>query len=90
MDKLVIRGGNPLLGTVRISGAKNAALPCLAACLLTDEPVTLENIPAVRDIRTTLGVLAGTPTTAGTYHVLVKVTDKDGAYTITSLTLVVK
>ena len=39
---------------------------------------------------TTLGVLAGTPTTAGTYHVLVKVTDKDGAYTITSLTLVVK
>ena len=37
MDKFVIRGGNPLLGTVRISGAKNAALPAMAAALLTDE-----------------------------------------------------
>ena len=53
MDKLVIRGGNPLLGTVRISGAKNAALPCMAAALLTEEPVILENIPQVRDIETT-------------------------------------
>src|SRR5216683_133815 len=52
MDKLVIRGGNPLIGTVRVSGAKNAALPAMAAALLTDEPVTLENIPAVRDIET--------------------------------------
>src|SRR5574337_753895 len=52
MDKLVIRGGNPLLGMVRISGAKNAALPCMAAALLTDEPVILENIPQVRDIET--------------------------------------
>src|ERR1700676_5415690 len=58
MDKLVIRGGNPLLGTVRISGAKNAALPCMAAALLTDEPVILENIPQVRDIETTLKLLA--------------------------------
>ena len=40
MDKLIIRGGNPLLGTIRISGAKNAALPCMAAALLTDEPVS--------------------------------------------------
>jgi UDP-N-acetylglucosamine enolpyruvyl transferase len=54
MDKLVIRGGNALLGTVRISGAKNAALPCMAAALLTDEPVILENIPQVRDSRTGL------------------------------------
>ena len=46
MDKFVIRGGNPLLGTVRISGAKNAALPAMAAALLTEEPVMLENIPA--------------------------------------------
>jgi UDP-N-acetylglucosamine 1-carboxyvinyltransferase len=52
MDKFVIRGGNPLLGTVRISGAKNAALPAMAAALLTDEPVILENIPQVRDIET--------------------------------------
>src|ERR1700737_624240 len=58
MDKLVIRGGNPLLGTIRVSGAKNAALPCMAAALLTDEPVILENIPQVRDIETTRKLLA--------------------------------
>ena len=58
MDKLVIRGGKPLLGTVRVSGAKNAALPCMAAALLTDEPVILENIPQVRDIETTRKLLA--------------------------------
>src|SRR6202790_4214521 len=58
MDKLVIRGGEPLLGTVRVSGAKNAALPCMAAALLTDEPVILENIPQVRDIETTRNLLA--------------------------------
>ncbi len=52
MDKLVIRGGNPLIGTIRVSGAKNAALPAMAAALLTDEPVVLENIPDVRDIQT--------------------------------------
>jgi len=52
MDKFVVRGGNPLVGTVRISGAKNAALPAMAAALLTDEPVVLENIPEVRDIQT--------------------------------------
>jgi UDP-N-acetylglucosamine 1-carboxyvinyltransferase len=58
MDKLIIRGGAPLLGTVRVSGAKNAALPCMAAALLTDEPVILENIPQVRDIQTTRNLLA--------------------------------
>jgi UDP-N-acetylglucosamine 1-carboxyvinyltransferase len=58
MDKLVIRGGEALLGTVRVSGAKNAALPCMAAALLTDEPVILENIPQVRDIETTRRLLA--------------------------------
>jgi UDP-N-acetylglucosamine 1-carboxyvinyltransferase len=58
MDKLIIRGGEPLLGTVHISGAKNAALPCMAAALLTDEPVILENIPQVRDIQTTRNLLA--------------------------------
>ena len=58
MDKFVIRGGDPLLGTVRISGAKNAALPAMAAALLTEEPVILENIPQVRDIETTRKLLA--------------------------------
>ena len=52
MDKFVIRGGNPLVGTVRVSGAKNAALPAMAAALLTEEPVILEGIPDVRDIQT--------------------------------------
>src|SRR3569833_603918 len=58
MDKLVIRGGNPLLGTIKISGAKTAALPAMAAALLTDEPVILENIPQVRDIETERKLLA--------------------------------
>src|SRR3989441_11381454 len=58
MDKFVIRGGNPLLGTVRVSGAKNAALPAMAAALLTEEPVILENIPQVRDIETESKLLA--------------------------------
>jgi len=58
MDKLVIRGGTPLLGTVRISGAKNAALPCMAAALLTEDTVILENIPQVRDIETTRKLLS--------------------------------
>jgi UDP-N-acetylglucosamine 1-carboxyvinyltransferase len=58
MDKFVVRGGNPLLGTVRVSGAKNAALPAMAAALLTDEPVILENIPQVRDIETERKLLA--------------------------------
>ncbi|HUX66450.1 MAG TPA: UDP-N-acetylglucosamine 1-carboxyvinyltransferase [Terriglobales bacterium] len=57
MDKLVIRGGQPLQGTIRISGAKNAALPTMAACLLTAEEVTLKNIPDVRDIQTTRRLL---------------------------------
>jgi len=57
MDKFIIRGGEPLLGTVRVSGAKNAALPCMAAALLTDQAVILENIPQVRDIQTTRNLL---------------------------------
>jgi len=58
MDKLVIRGGTPLLGSVRVSGAKNAALPAMAAALLTEEDVILENIPQVRDIETERKLLA--------------------------------
>jgi UDP-N-acetylglucosamine 1-carboxyvinyltransferase len=52
MDKFIIRGGNPLVGTVRVSGAKNSALPLMAAAILTEEEITLENIPQVRDIET--------------------------------------
>ena len=54
----MIRGGNPLVGSVRVSGAKNAALPAMAAALLTEEPVILENIPQVRDIVTERNLLA--------------------------------
>ncbi len=52
MDKFRIRGGRPLHGRVAISGAKNSALPCMAAALLTTETITLHNIPYVRDIIT--------------------------------------
>jgi UDP-N-acetylglucosamine 1-carboxyvinyltransferase len=52
MEKFVIRGGNPLLGSIRVSGAKNSALPCMAAAILTEDEVILENIPQVRDIET--------------------------------------
>jgi UDP-N-acetylglucosamine 1-carboxyvinyltransferase len=52
MDKFLIRGGTPLEGEIPVSGAKNSALPALAAALLTVEPVTLRRIPRVRDIRT--------------------------------------
>lgn len=58
MDKFVIRGGNPLLGTIRVSGAKNSALPCMAAAILTEDEVVLENIPQVRDIETERKLLA--------------------------------
>ncbi len=52
MDKFLIRGGNSLHGTVRVSGAKNSALPCLAATLLSPKTVTLHNVPYVRDLIT--------------------------------------
>jgi UDP-N-acetylglucosamine 1-carboxyvinyltransferase len=58
LDKFLIRGGTPLHGTVVISGAKNSALPAMAAALLTKEPVTLHNIPRVRDIVTMAKLLA--------------------------------
>ena len=57
MDKFVIRGGAPLRGKIAASGAKNSALPALAACLLTEEPVTLHRIPRVRDIATMIQLL---------------------------------
>jgi UDP-N-acetylglucosamine 1-carboxyvinyltransferase len=58
MDKLLIEGGRPLEGSVHISGAKNAALPAMAAALLTRDRVTLDNIPRVRDIITMGKLLA--------------------------------
>ena len=58
MQKLKIRGGNPLRGDVRISGAKNAALPILCAALLTPDTLTLRNVPQLNDIGTMLKLLA--------------------------------
>ena len=58
MDKFLIKGGKPLHGTVAISGAKNSALPIMAASLLTAEKVTLHNIPKVRDLITMSKLLA--------------------------------
>lgn len=52
MDRLVIRGGRPLCGSVSVSGAKNAALPAMAAVLLTSEALALENVPSLRDVAT--------------------------------------
>ena len=50
MEQYIIKGGNPLVGEVEIGGAKNAALAILAAAIMTDETVTIENLPDVNDI----------------------------------------
>lgn len=57
-QSFVIEGSQPLDGHIRVAGNKNAALPIIAACLLTDEPVTLENVPAIRDVETMLELVA--------------------------------
>lgn len=57
MDKLLIEGGKPLAGTIAISGAKNAALPIMAATLLADGPVTISNVPHLQDVTTTMELL---------------------------------
>ena len=57
-ESFVIEGGRPLRGVVRAAGNKNAALPIVAACLLTDEPVALRNVPAIRDVETMLELVA--------------------------------
>ncbi len=57
MDKIIIKGGRPLKGKIRLSGAKNACLPILAATLLTDEKCTIRNVPNLRDINTMLRIL---------------------------------
>src|SRR5919197_598852 len=57
-DAFVIEGKRPLSGHIRVAGNKNGALPILAACLLTREPVTLTNVPRIRDVDTMLALLA--------------------------------
>ena len=57
MDRLVIHGGNRLSGHIAASGAKNAVLPILAACILLDEPVTLHNVPVLMDVRVMIRML---------------------------------
>lgn len=59
MEQYIIKGGNPLVGEVSIGGAKNAALGILAAAIMTDETVTIENVPNVRDTRVLLQAIEG-------------------------------
>src|SRR2546428_12986471 len=58
MDKLIIQGGVPLSGEIRVSGAKNPALPLMCAALLTSQHLTLSNVPHLRDVSTMLRLLA--------------------------------
>jgi UDP-N-acetylglucosamine 1-carboxyvinyltransferase len=58
MEAFVIEGGRPLNGTIRAAGNKNAALPIVAACVLTGEPITLTNVPSIRDVETMLELVA--------------------------------
>ena len=69
MEQYAIKGGNPLVGDVEIGGAKNAALPILAASVMTDETVYIENMPDVRDINVLLDAMEN-------IGVLVKRTDR--------------
>ncbi len=75
MYKYLIEGGTPVNGTIRASGNKNAALPCLAATLLSNEPVTLRNIPDIEDVQVVIDILThlGATVTRGSSR---------GAYTI--------
>jgi UDP-N-acetylglucosamine 1-carboxyvinyltransferase len=59
MDKFVIEGGIPLSGEITVAGNKNAALPILAACLLTDEEIALSNVPRIRDVESQIALLEG-------------------------------
>ena len=75
VDRYVIEGSYPIRGRIRASGNKNAALPCIAASLLTAEPVTLENIPEIEDVHVMLEILSELGCT-------VKRLEKPGHYTI--------
>src|SRR5881392_3654275 len=59
MERFVVEGGRRLEGSIRPGGNKNAALPILAACLLTDDPITLRNLPDIQDVRVMLQILEG-------------------------------
>src|SRR5262249_29370747 len=59
MERFIVEGGRRLDGTIRPGGNKNAALPILAACLLTDEPIVLRNLPDIQDVRVMLQILEG-------------------------------
>jgi UDP-N-acetylglucosamine 1-carboxyvinyltransferase len=78
MDKFKIQGGAPLSGELPVSGSKNASLPALAACLLTDEPVTLHRIPPVKDIATMQSLLE---------YAGAKLTQNNGSVTVHAKTL---
>ena len=66
MDKLIVRGGSPLIGELTVSGSKNTALPLMSAALLTDGPVTIHHVPNLRDVTTFRRVIEVTGTT--THH----------------------
>lgn len=78
MEKFKIIGGTPLSGEIPVSGSKNSALPALAACLLTEEPVTLHRIPQVKDILTMESLLS---------HTGARLCDKDGTVSIDARSL---
>ena len=59
MEQYIIKGGNPLVGEVEIGGAKNAALAILAAAIMTDETVLIENLPDVNDVNVMLEAISG-------------------------------
>ena len=59
MDKILVRGGRPLTGSVQVRGAKNAALPLMAACILADQPCVLHNVPCLHDVFTMDKLLSG-------------------------------
>ncbi len=57
MSKFIIEGGHPLRGTITASGNKNAALKLIPACILTDQPVILHNVPNIQDVRNTILIM---------------------------------
>src|SRR5258707_15478066 len=59
MERFIVEGGRRLDGRIRPGGNQNAALPILAACLLTDDPVVLRNLPDIQDVRAMLEIMAG-------------------------------
>jgi UDP-N-acetylglucosamine 1-carboxyvinyltransferase len=74
MSRFIIEGGHVLQGTIRAGGNKNAALPILAACLLTDQPITLHNIPEIQDVHTAMLILQDLgvsvePAGPGSWHI---------------------